>query len=255
MLTATDLNVRMGGRAVLRDVSLSCAPGTLTAVTGPNGSGKTTLLRVLAGDLAFAGRASLNGLPIAGADPARLAEMRAVLAQSTQIAFPFTVLEVVRLGLVNGGGDARALEALAQVGLQGFAGRPVQDLSGGEQARVHLARVLAQVWEPVTPEGPRWLFLDEPVAALDIGQQLGVMRLARRYADRGGSVVAVMHDLNLSAMFADRIALLDQGCLIACGPPAEVLTEDNLSCAYRCPLRINTAPETGIWLVPQAAAE
>ena len=253
MLKARDLTVSLARRAVLHGVSLTAAPGTLTAIVGPNGSGKTTLLRALTGDLRYGGTASLNGVEIAGAGAARLAQLRGVLAQSTQLGFPFTVLEVVRLGLTNGGGDARALAALAEVGLQGHAGRVVQELSGGEQARVHLARVLAQVWEPVTPGGPRWLFLDEPVAALDIGQQLTVMRLARRYADQGGAVVAVMHDLNLSSMFADRVALLHSGRLLAHGSPAEVLTDAHLARAYGCALRVNTVPQgTCPWLVPQA---
>jgi len=254
MLQAEHLTVHLSRRAVLHDISLTCAPGTLTAIVGPNGSGKTTLLRALTGDLPYAGIARLQGLDIAAASPADLAERRGVLAQSTGVAFPFSVLEIVRLGLTNGGGDARARLALAEVGLAGFEGRMVQDLSGGEQARVHLARVLAQVWQPVTPQGPRWLFLDEPVAALDIGQQLTVMRLARRFADGGGGVLAVMHDLNLSAMFADRLALIVAGRLHALGTPAEVLTDDHLTCAYGCPLRVNRAPASGPWIVPQAAA-
>lgn len=254
MLTATDLTASLGSRRVLRGISLSCAPGTLTAIVGPNGSGKTTLLRALSGDLPFGGAAMLNDTAIDRASPALLAELRAVLAQTTQMAFAFSVLEVVRLGLVNGGDDTRALEALARVGLAGYEGRPVHELSGGEQARVHLARVLAQVWQPVQPDGPRWLFLDEPVAALDIGHQLGVMRLARGYADQGGGVLAVMHDLNLSAMFADTILLLHEGQVIASGPPARVLTDANLSLAYGCQLRVNTAPPDGIWLVPQSVA-
>lgn len=254
MLEIRDLTATLARRPVLHGITLDCAPGQVLAIVGPNGSGKTTLLRAMTGDLPHGGHARLNGLDIARAHPLQLAAMRGVLAQSTQVSFPFTVLEIVRLGLTNGGGDARALAALDRVGLSGFAGRMVQDLSGGEQARVHLARVLAQVWEPITAAGPRWLFLDEPVAALDIGHQLGVMRLARGFADGGGGVVAVMHDLNLSAMFADRMALLVEGRLAAFGRPAEVLTDDHLSCAYGCPLRVGRAPATGPWIVPQAAA-
>lgn len=252
MLTTRNLTATLGARAVLHGISLTCAPGTLTAIVGPNGSGKTTLLRAISGDLPYGGEAQLNGAEIRRAGPALLAELRGVLAQSTQTAFAFSVLEVVRLGLVNGGTDARATEALARVGLAGYEGRPVHELSGGEQARVHLARVLVQVWQPVQPDGPRWLFLDEPVAALDIGHQLGVMRLARSYADQGGGVLAVMHDLNLSAMFADRILLLHEGRVLAQGAPSEVLTDKNLSHAYGCGLRVNTAPQAGTWLVPQA---
>ncbi len=248
------LSVRLGRREILRHVSLTAQAGQITAIVGPNGSGKTTFLRAISGDLPFTGRALLNGKPIAGADPADLAMARAVLAQFTSLAFPFTVLEAVRIGLVNGGGDSRAMAALTQVGLSQHAGRMVQDLSGGEQARVHLARVLVQVWEPVGPDGPRWLFLDEPVASLDIGQQLAVMRLARSFADQGGGVIAIMHDLNLSAIFADRIALFHDGQLLAAGLPRDVLTDQRLSQAYGCDLRVNTPPAPGIpWLLPQAA--
>ncbi|MBL4916908.1 heme ABC transporter ATP-binding protein [Szabonella alba] len=255
MLLAENLTVSLARREILRGVSLCCLPGTLTAIVGPNGSGKTTLLRALTGDLPYGGSASLNGHEIRDTPAPQLAARRGVLAQSTQLAFPFTVLEVVRLGLVNGGDETRARQALAEVGLAGFAGQLVQDLSGGEQARVQLARVLAQIWEPVSPAGPRWLFLDEPVAALDIGQQLAVMRLARRFADAGGGVVAVMHDLNLSAMFADRVALIHGGRLLAHGRAAEVLTDRHLETAYCCALRVNTVPMGNCpWLVPQAVA-
>ncbi|MES2664633.1 MAG: heme ABC transporter ATP-binding protein [Pseudomonadota bacterium] len=258
MLTTTGLSAALGGKPVLRDIGFAARPGQVTAIVGPNGSGKTTLLRALTGDLRYAGSAVLNGVEVAGAKPVALAAIRAVLSQSTQLAFPFTVLEVVRLGLLSGVQTAAHAanlpqQALSEVGLDGYAGRNFQELSGGEQARVHLARVLVQVWHPVGPAGPRWLFLDEPVASLDIGHQLQVMRLARRFADAGGGVVAVMHDLNLTAMFAAHVALLSQGRLAAQGRPEDVLTDARLSAAYGCRLRVNTAPVQGQWILPQAA--
>ncbi len=253
-----DAAVRFGSLAALTGVDFALRPGERVALVGANGSGKTTLLRALTGDLRYRGLARLNGIEVAGARPAALAAIRAVLSQSTQLAFPFTVLEVVRLGLLEGvqaGPDAASLpqRALAEVGLDHYGGRSFQALSGGEQARVHLARVLVQVWDPVGPTGPRWLFLDEPVASLDIGHQLQVMRLARRFADAGGGVVAVMHDLNLTAMFAGSVALLSAGRVAAQGRPEDVLTDARLSAAYGCRLRVNTAPVLGQWLLPQAA--
>jgi iron complex transport system ATP-binding protein len=252
MLEVTGLSATLGRRPMLHNISLSARPGSLTAIVGPNGSGKTTLLRALIGDLPYLGEARLNGRDIRTSDPAVLASLRGVLSQSTQLAFPFTVLEVVRLGL-PARNDALALQALAEVGLAGFQGRDMDTLSGGEQSRVHLARVLAQVWQPVGPDGARWLFLDEPVAALDIGHQLAVMRLARSYADAGGGVVAVMHDLNLSAMFADQMILLHSGRVLARGQPDEVMTDDTLSRAYGCQVRVGRAPPSGPWLLPQAS--
>lgn len=253
MLTVTDLSVTLGKRPLLQGISLSAQPGSVTVIVGPNGAGKTTLLRAMTGDLPYQGSVRLNGNEVRDTDPALLARHRAVLTQFTQLAFPFTVLEVVRLGL-QARNDSLSLQALAEVGLSGLEGREMTALSGGEQARVHLARVLAQVWHPVGPDAARWLFLDEPVATLDIGHQLSVMRLARRYADAGGGVVAVMHDLNLSAMFADRMVLVHAGAILAQGHPGEVMTDEFLSCAYGCPVRVGRAPLTGPWVVPQASS-
>ncbi|WP_330848810.1 ATP-binding cassette domain-containing protein [Mangrovicoccus ximenensis] len=115
--------------------------------------------------------------------------------------------------------------------------------------------MLVQIWEPLLADEPRWLFLDEPVSALDIGHQLVVMDIARDYARAGGGVVAVLHDLNLTAMHADRVTLLDRGRVAAAGTPGEVLTDAALSSAYGCRLRINTPPPRGgPWILPQAAA-
>jgi iron complex transport system ATP-binding protein len=167
------------------------------------------------------------------------------------------VLEIVRLGLMSAAVPApehRAAEALARVGLAGFEGRFYQELSGGEQQRAQLARVLCQVWDPVDADGPRWLFLDEPVASLDIGHQLEVMDLVADYARAGGGVVAVMHDLNLTAIYADRVILLAAGQCLAAGPPAAVMTDEILGGAYGCALRVNAAPPApATYLLPHMA--
>ena len=175
---------------------------------------------------------------------ADLAALRAVLPQKVVLAFPFTALEVVRIGQSFGRDPDPGLprRALARVGLLALADRPYQLLSGGEQARVQLARVLVQVWHPLRDGVPRWLVLDEPVASLDIGHQLQVMRIAREFADAGGGVIAVMHDLNLTAMFADRVVLMLDGQVLVQGPPDEVLTDGHLTRAYGCPIAVNAAP-------------
>lgn len=255
-MEATGITVRLGRRPVLPGLDFTARPGRLTAIVGPNGSGKTTLLRALTGELPHGGTVRLNGRDIARMKPWQLAAIRGVLPQATTLAFPFTVIEVVRLGLAAGtaGADpSLPLRALARVDLAGFAGRFYNDLSGGEQQRVQLARVLTQVWEPVAAGEPRWLLLDEPVSSLDIGHQLTVMELARDYARAGGGVIAVMHDLNLTAMYADRIVLMHRGRIAAQGSPAEVLTDATLSAAYGCRLRVSTPPRTGPFLLPQAA--
>ncbi|MCB1391331.1 MAG: ATP-binding cassette domain-containing protein, partial [Rhodobacteraceae bacterium] len=224
------------------------------------GSGKTTLLRALTGELHFGGSVTLEGLALRSLTPLALAERRAVLPQAVPMAFPFTVLEVVRLGLIGRAALGRGApdlprRALAEVGLAGYEARLFQQLSGGEQQRAHLARVLVQVWRPVVDGQARWLFLDEPVAALDIGHQLQIMRLAKDFARAGGGVIAVMHDLNLTAMTADRVTLMHAGGVLAEGPPAQVFTNATLSRAYGCTLRVSTTPpDGGVFVLPQAAA-
>ncbi|MGN7871111.1 heme ABC transporter ATP-binding protein [Paracoccus sp. 22332] len=258
-LIARDIQARLGRATVLHGVGLRAEPGRLTAIIGPNGSGKTTLLRCLTGEIApQAGAVTLNGADIAGMAPDALALRRAVLPQHSALSFPFSVAEIVRIGLTAYSGapadqDALIRAALLRVGLPGHAGRLYQHLSGGEQQRVQLARAMVQVWHPVGSDGPRWLLLDEPVSSLDIAHQLTVMRLARDYARQGGGVVAVMHDLNLTAMFADHVLLMQGGRALAQGAPDRVLTDPLLSQAYGCALRVRHAPDRGVWLLPQGA--
>lgn len=260
MLEARDITVHLGRKKVLHGVDFTARPGEITCIVGPNGSGKTTLLRAMTGEIRHTGRVSIDGEDLGRIPPARLAERRAVLPQAGSMAFPFTALEVVRLGLI--GRNALSPEAaqlparaLAKVGLAGFGNRLVQQLSGGEQARVQLARVLLQVWQPVVDGRPCWLFLDEPVAALDIGHQIQIMALAAEFARAGGGVVAVMHDLNLTAMTAHRVALLQEGRILAAGPVAEVFTDTLLGRAYGCALRVSTPPPGGgAFVLPQAVA-
>lgn len=251
------LGVRLGRRAVLDDISLRLRAGEVVAICGPNGAGKSTLLRAVLAEVPATGEIRLNGQDVARTPPQRLARLRAVLPQDTQVAFDFTAAEVVGLGQEAGDFAAEpglVTRALAAVGLASHADRPVTGLSGGERQRLHLARALAQVWQPVGPLGPRWLFLDEPVASLDLGHQLLVLRLARAFADAGGGVVMVMHDLNLSAMVADRMVFLIDGRLAADGPPDQVMQEPLLQRAYGCPVALNRAPVAGPWLLPQACA-
>ncbi|MEC7764813.1 MAG: heme ABC transporter ATP-binding protein [Pseudomonadota bacterium] len=250
MLTATNLRVSIDGTEILRGVDFVAQPGEVTAIVGPNGSGKSTLLAALTGAQDYDGEARMGVLDLAQAKPWELAARRAVLAQFTSVAFPFTVSEVVRIG---GGAPDLTEAALGRVGLTHYAARPYHALSGGEQQRVQLARVLTQVWRPMDAGVARWLILDEPVSSLDIAHQLEVMEIARTFAAEGGGVVAVMHDLNLTAMFADSVALMAGGLVVRQGPVDEVLTNETLSGAYGCRVQVNTAPPGGTFVLPQAA--
>ncbi len=252
-LMAQNVSVRAGQSSLLREVTFAAKSGEVTAIVGPSGAGKSTLISAVSGDVPYSGTVRLNGLDIKVTRASELAQHRAVLAQATSLAFPFTVLEIVRLGLRGDADTQIAACALQKVGMAGFEGQYYQSLSGGEQQRVQLARILCQVWHPVENGVPRWLFLDEPVSSLDIGLQLKVMQCARDFADQGGGVVVVLHDLNLSAMFADQVALIVDGALIVQDTPSQALTRERLGDAYGCDLAVGVAPPSGFFILPQLA--
>lgn len=262
MIEARDVSVAIGKKRIVANVDFEVRPGEISAIVGPNGSGKTTFLKAMSGDLVHTGRILINGRELSKMKPVEAATVRAVLPQATTLSFPFTVREIVRLGLVGGrsgvlpGEDERLPErALARVDLDGFAGRFYQELSGGEQQRVQLARVLCQVWAPVLDGGPRYLFLDEPVSSLDIKHQLIIMNIARDFARRGGGVVAILHDLNLTAMFADRIFVMHRGRLAAAGSPRDVLSDDLIENVFDCRLKVGVLPAGNMpFVLPQSAA-
>jgi iron complex transport system ATP-binding protein len=262
MIELREVSVAIGAKRIVSGVDMEARPGEVAAIVGPNGSGKSTLLKALSGELAYGGRIAVNGREVAAMKPAEAAGLRAVLPQATSLAFPFTVREIVRLGLVGGRSGARAGEAerlperaLAKVDLQGYAGRYYQELSGGEQQRVQLARVLCQVWAPVLDGRPRYLLLDEPVSSLDIRHQLMVMEAARDFAAGGGGVVAILHDLNLAAMYADRIHAMHDGRLAAAGTPGEVLNDGLIEKVFGCRLKVGALPAGGApFVLPQSIA-
>ncbi len=262
MIEARDVGVALSGKRIVSDVDFEMRPGEMAAIVGPNGSGKTTFLKALSGDLQYRGSITLNGRELSTLKPWEAAAMRAVLPQATALSFPYTVREVVKLGLLGGRSGALAGEqdrlperALARVDLDGFGGRFYQELSGGEQQRVQLARVLCQVWAPVLEGRPRYLFLDEPVSSLDIKHQLIIMNIAREFARRGGGVVAILHDLNLTAMYADRVFVMHRGRLAAAGAPSEVLSDELISRVFDCRLKVGALPQGNTpFVLPQSAA-
>ncbi len=232
MLRLDTVTVRIGDATLIADVSAAVAPGALTAVVGPNGAGKTTLLRVASGELPpSAGTVRLDERPLSNVPEAEQARRRAVLPQASRLHFSFSAREVVLMGRTphaKGGEtdlDWRIADAaLDAVGMRDDADREVPTLSGGEQQRVHLARALAQIWTP-PDEGHRYLLLDEPTASLDLAHQQRVLRTARAFAEEDGvGVLAILHDLNLAAQWADRVVVMDDGQVHATGTPKTVLT-------------------------------
>lgn len=248
-LAASVLTVRRGRRTVLRDIDLAVQSGEVIGLVGPNGAGKSTLLAALAGDLRpSAGDVLIGGRSIATWAIGDLARQRAVLPQQHQVTFAFTAGDVVRMGRTPWRGRPEADDdedavaaAMAATDTASLSATPYGSLSGGEQARVSLARVLAQR-APV-------MLLDEPTASLDLRHQVQVFRIARARARSGDAVVVVVHDLSLAAAHVDRVVLFDGGRVAADGPPSAVLTPDRLSGIYGCPVDVVSHPTTGSLLV------
>ena len=255
MLEAQGITLCRGGRLVLETSSLALATGELVALCGPNGAGKSSLFGLLAGEIRpGAGSVTLDGRPLAGFSAAALAAERAALEQAPSLSAPFTVAELVALGLsavprAEIDEPALCARAMQAAGVAGLAGRGADRLSGGERARAHLARVLAQLWAGRAAGGGRYLMLDEPTASLDIAHQLAVMRAARDEAEDGAGVLVVLHDLNLAAGFADRVVLMHAGRIAAEGGPADVFEAARLSAVYATPLAVERTAR-GLRILP-----
>lgn len=234
-------HVHLGAR--LTDVSLTLAPGEMLGVIGPNGAGKSSLLQCLAGLLPCQGEVLLAGQPLAAMPARHRAQQLGYLPQACDSAWSLSVADIVALGrLPWGDQDREAMErAMTQAGVLALQGRKVDHLSGGEQARVWLARVLAGQ--------PRVLLADEPIASLDLYHQRRVMDVLRRYAHAERAVVLALHDLSLAARYCDQLCLLDQGRVRALGTPAEVLTEANLSAVFRVPVHVDLSASPPVIVV------
>jgi len=254
MLESKDVSYQVKGRTIVDRISVALAPGRLSVIIGPNGAGKSTLLKLLTGELRpSSGHVLLDGAELNSFSAQALAARRAVVAQSTHLSFPFSVIEVVLLGaMVPGFGEptaikqAAAYRALDDVGLSGFADRLYTHLSGGERQRVHMARALCQLSTGARDRNaPPILLLDEPTSNLDLMHQIKVLHEVRRRVAQGWIALAILHDLNLAATFADTLILMSQGRVVASGAVEEVFRDDLLSAVYRCPVETNISEKTG----------
>jgi iron complex transport system ATP-binding protein len=233
-LAADALTVDFAGRRILDAICIAAPPGSMTLVIGPNGAGKSTLLRAMAGLVPVtSGRVTLAGDDVAAMPGGARGQAIAYLPQSRLVHWPLRVREVVALGRLphrhapsgDSSADAAAIDqAIATLGLGPLVDRTVDQLSGGELARVLLARALAQQ--------ARVLIADEPTASLDPAHQLAVFDELQRLARGGAIVIAALHDLSLAARFADQVAVIASGCCRAVGPPAEVLTAELLTAVF-----------------------
>jgi len=272
-LRADDVVVRAGAAELLHGATLELRAGEVLAVVGPNGAGKSTLLRTLAGDLMpVAGSVSMEGRSLTDWPLGERALRRAVMGHDEELAFPWHTREVVMLGRIpHHGGDpgvrdhAIVERLLDDVEAAALAERVHTTLSSGERQRVGLARALAQLWpddlDPAVPwaagpgladtppagasgvdRPPAWLLMDEPTANLDLRHQALALELLRARARLGAGVLVVLHDLNLAAAHADRIAVVHNGRVVALGRPEEILRADLLESVFELPMLVVPHP-------------
>ncbi|SEJ35680.1 iron complex transport system ATP-binding protein [Sphingobium sp. AP50] len=242
-LCGENLSVRLGRHAAVRDVHVTLTPGQLVGIIGPNGAGKSTLIRALLGlTRPQAGQVTIDGQDVARLDRQAIARAVAYLPQGQTLHWPLSVERLVALGRLphlgplsrlTGEDEAMIEAAMARADVLHLKGRVATELSGGERARVLLARALAV--------GARALIADEPLAALDPGHQIDVMDLLREEARGGALVVTVLHDLSMAARYCDRLLLMEGGALVADGAPMEVLTPEALAQVYGVTARIEQA--------------
>jgi iron complex transport system ATP-binding protein len=246
MIRLTDISYHIGNRTILDRVSFSAHPGTFLAILGANGAGKSTLLKIARGELhPPQGKVSIEGRPLREWKQRDLAQCTAVLQQQTILTLPFPVHEVVMMGryphfknIPTPLDHTIVKSALKKAGIEHLAERNYLELSGGEQQRVHLARVFAQVWFAEKYQ-TRYLLMDEPGNNLDISHQHNVLDMAKAFAAEGNCVVAILHDLNLALQYADKILLLHKGRVLAEGAPETALNDENLSQAFDFPMTIH----------------
>ncbi|GAB3917855.1 heme ABC transporter ATP-binding protein [Larkinella terrae] len=258
MLEAQHITHQINRKTLLDDVSLVVRPGELVAVVGANGAGKSTLLKTISRELTpTQGEVLIDKKPLNRFSSLELARRRAVLAQQNPLVFEFSVYELVMMGRYpHFEGHPRSEDlaivdfALERTGIAHLAGRTVPTLSGGEQQRVHLAKILAQLMEIEEidqAEAPirqtKYLLLDEPTTGLDFYYQHSLLEVASELTKRGYGVVAILHDLNLVMQYADKVLLLKEGKALTFGKPASVLTTESIFNAFNLSVHIIHQPE------------
>ncbi|KAE9540381.1 heme ABC transporter ATP-binding protein [Ursidibacter maritimus] len=253
LLFAENISFEIQGKALLQNINLVLKPGEITMLIGPNGAGKSTLMRLLSGYLTpSTGQIMFQQKVLNEYASIELAQQRAVMRQHSQLNFPFSVEEVIRMG----GYHRRAKEVehylpevIEKTDCQPLLNKGYSQLSGGEQQRTQLARALLQLWQE--DMSGKLLFLDEPTSAFDLHHQQQCLRLMRELCDKKGlTVCCILHDLNLASLYGDHIVLLAEQQLQAQGSPKEIITEANIKQWYKADIAIHPHYETN---TPQVA--
>ena len=251
-IRAISISAEIDGIPLLSDMSLEIVPGEVLALVGPNGAGKSTLLSVLAGDLnPVQGSIFYNKRNIAQLDVQERAHYRSVMSQALPMVFDFSVKDIVEMGWLHNGQHfysdhfkSAVQQIIDQCNISSLINRRFNTLSGGEQKRVHFARALLQLWKCEDSLEAKYLMLDEPLANLDIRHELSLLAVIRKAAASGIGVLIVLHDLNLAAKFADKVAMLNQGRIVGLGVPEDVLTTQLLTSVYDVPVNVKPNPLT-----------
>lgn len=258
MLEVENITYKIGEKTILDGVSACFNPGILNMIIGPNGSGKSTLLKIICNEIThYSGKVLYDGKILSGKEKISIAQKRAVLSQQSELSFPLPVEEVVMMGRyphfkLNPSAKDKdiCLQALKRLNIADFRYRNYLTLSGGEKQRVHFARALAQIWEQ-PEEKCRYLFLDEPIASLDLNYQHEFLRITKEVALQNTVVITVIHDINLALQYADQVVLINRGYAVANGLPTEVITTENLFAVYglKCRILQNTGSNFKYFIV------
>lgn len=245
MLQARDIHFCIHNRPIVDRATLQLESGELTVILGPNGAGKSSLFKVLSGDSTCKhGSVHYNGKALSDYKSIQLAQVRAVMPQHSSLSFPFTVFEVVELGLLPLGKTFRKellQEVMVETQTWELKDCLYGNLSGGEKQRVQLARVLVQIWDK--RPFPRYLLLDEPTSSMDIALQHHVLSIIQRIKSRNIAVLAILHDLNLAANYADKVILMKNGNILYQGKVNEVMTGPKLQAVFGHPIEVYPGDE------------
>ena len=244
------IDINLNKREILKNISIEVNEKEILSIIGPNGAGKSTLLKSLAGDInPINGNIFYDEKKINQIDIQERAFTRSVMSQLQPIAFDFSVKEIVEMGWVDRGEseyadqfDDAVNEVIRKCGVKDLIDRNFNTLSGGEQRRIHFARTLLQLWRPSNSNDPKYLFLDEPTANLDLTYEIKLLNIVKEVAQEGAGVMLVLHDLNLAAKFSDKVAILKGGSLIDIGLPKDVLKSTLLSEIYEIDVEVKNDP-------------
>tara|TARA_B100000886_G_C20398330_1_gene481439 strand:+ start:213 stop:986 length:774 start_codon:yes stop_codon:yes gene_type:complete len=249
-LNLESVSLKLDNRQILKDISLEINEGEIVSVIGPNGAGKSTLLNVLTGDInPDSGKIVYDNKQLKQISFQERAFTRSVMSQMQTLVFNFSVKDVIEMGwLQRGNSDFSNNFSMAfknvskECNVHKLVHRKFNSLSGGEQRRVHFARTLLQLWRPSKSNDPRYLLLDEPTANLDLSSEMLLMNILKNRASLNVGILVILHDLNLASHFADKIAIIKDGEIMAFGEPEKIMEDTFLTSIYEVPIKVNHNP-------------